>query len=242
MTKSELFIGFCMIGIVLLLGIYHLRLMIIHGVWLYLLLLYICSFSIFGLIVWRLRKSHDYHSHHYFNFLLLLPLTCFNTVLSSVTQAMILGSCIEGIACWGMDPILHDSMSKSSDFSVHVWTVILMSFNLKRKRWYTLLTDLHMVCAAMESLSKKLNKDLINELQIHTKLQRASAILRDIKYFKIKHNPDKISSNALRILHLFRFFKDEDVLVAWAETVSFGLFVGRQELRKAAKKQFKVGS
>lgn len=52
-----------------------------------------------------LRRSHHLHLHHYFIFGVLLACTPFQNPITAMTQALLLGVYVEGIATWGMDPI-----------------------------------------------------------------------------------------------------------------------------------------
>ena len=61
---------------------------------------------------------YAFHSHHYFNSLLCLPLTRFEGALPALLQGAVVGSFIEGVSCWGMDPIFHDPLSKGVEFGV----------------------------------------------------------------------------------------------------------------------------
>merc|ERR1712043_86326 len=90
-----------------------------------------------------------------------------------------------------------------------------------------------------EARARKNKEGLIPQLELH-KLARTTATRYDLQYFKVKVEKEKMSTNALKVLHMLSTFKDEDVLIAWSETVAFGLFIGRKELMKAGKNNLKL--
>lgn len=71
-----------------------------------------------GTAVWActrlMTSAHTLHSHHYFNFAMLLPMTRFPGTLSVLTQAFCVGAAVEGISCWGMVQYKHLSSKLAS--------------------------------------------------------------------------------------------------------------------------------
>ncbi|GBG28796.1 Laminin subunit alpha [Hondaea fermentalgiana] len=80
-----------------------------------------------GYLMWA--RECCFHAHHYFNFGLLLPLTPFSDHGAILLQSFVLGSMIEGIACWGMDPIFHDPLAADTCFATQFWTTFLITMD-----------------------------------------------------------------------------------------------------------------
>merc|ERR1712043_70268 len=61
-----------------------------------------------------------------------------------------------------------------------------------------------------EARARKNKEGLIPQLELH-KLARTTATRYDLQYFKVKVEKEKMSTNALKVLHMLSTFKDEDV-------------------------------
>ena len=90
--------------------------------------LYLCLGASLLSIKYIKRQTHVFHAHHWFNSLLVLPVVlCLSTDSSynAVLRGLVLGSCIEGISCWGLDPLFHDPLSRGVDFGTTLWTSLV---------------------------------------------------------------------------------------------------------------------
>jgi len=101
-TKSEVLGLILALILVFAIIIYNIYLMVISG----LIVIYGCIFGclllflvIIGILI---RKNHDLHLHHYFLFGILIPFTRFLNPISSISQGILSGIFIEGIARWKM--------------------------------------------------------------------------------------------------------------------------------------------
>eukprot|EP00743_Colponemidia_sp_Colp-15_P005679 GILK01006104.1.p1 GENE.GILK01006104.1~~GILK01006104.1.p1 ORF type:complete len:278 (+),score=9.09 GILK01006104.1:34-867(+) len=96
----------CSVGLVGLIVGFHVTLLVEHD-WIHRLGLgYLASTTVVWVISKTCQQTHYLHMHHYFLFLPLLPCMWFRTPISTISQALIFGVYVEGIAVWGMDPIL----------------------------------------------------------------------------------------------------------------------------------------
>jgi hypothetical protein len=90
--------------------------------------LYLCLGASLLSIKYIKRQTHVFHAHHWFNSLLVLPVVlCLSTDSSynAMLRGVVLGSCIEGISCWGLDPLFHDPLSRGVDFGTTLWTSLV---------------------------------------------------------------------------------------------------------------------
>lgn len=85
---------------------HHVRLLVLSGSGLQVLLLYGAGLSFMVIMTAVvLRGTHNVHFHHYCAGVTMLPVTRFCSPLSWLSQGVFLAMFVEGVACWGMDPI-----------------------------------------------------------------------------------------------------------------------------------------
>ncbi len=219
-----------------------------HDVWLQTLLTYALVFVGLRLAAWCLGSSYAFHSHHYFNSLLALPLTRFHGTLPALMQGVVVGSFVEGVACWGMDPIFHDPLSRGVDFGVLFWTGCLPM--VSTAAWRELQYDLRYVCREAEAIARALPRGAADHAAAAG--MPALAALGDAVYARaegldadLKHDRDgataaagskdgqnKSSSRRPQLEAFVAKLKDGDriALLAFGETVTFGLAAGARDL------------
>ena len=224
----------------------------------------ICVYLAFGATIVGLRclpkfRGAAFHSHHYFNSLLFLPLTSYPGNLPCFLCGLALGSFVEGCACWGVDPILFDPFFDGADFGVLFWTslVPLMTLPSKRRTWVALLHNIGALAEAAEQRGVRCNFKEAGDWQClacvgdDTRLQRARRITRDVESASLVWGfSEKMDScpnaatlalvDVLKKCDSKRKSEGENVeccdimLLAYAETVLLGLMLGSQDLLSMA--------
>jgi hypothetical protein len=201
-------------------------------------------------------RGATFHSHHYFNSLLLLPLTSYPGALPCFLCGLALGSFVEGCACWGVDPIFHHPLSKGVDFGVLFWTslVPLVTSSSQGARWVELLRNVQPLAEAVESTAAstlvsatasagataapclaRLGKDpaLRRAARLSRDLENAeSTVPADLDFIRTGPNPATAA-----LIHALDSSKPEErtlILLAFAETVLLGFLLGGRELSAMA--------
>jgi hypothetical protein len=70
------------------------------------------------------KTAYIFHAHHWFNSLIVLPFvlciendhTTWYGCTGAYMVGILFGSCIEGIACWGLDPLFFNPYNKNIDY------------------------------------------------------------------------------------------------------------------------------
>ena len=190
-----------------------------------------------------------FHSHHYFNSLLVLPLTAYEGLLPCYLCGMALGSFVEGCACWGVDPIYHDPLSKGVDFGVLFWTSIVPMLTSQRgTRWVEFLRNVQPLAKAVENAAaaKASTNPIASSLARAGKdlsLKRAAVFARDLKNAEsaascadldsIRTGPNIATASLIQAL-IAGTDDGTMILLAFAETVLLGLLLGGEDLHRMA--------
>lgn len=96
--------------------------------------LYLCSFSTLALLKWS-KPKHELHFHHYVNFTMIIPLTRHGHLGAVLAQSFCFGSIVEGLACWGMDPILHDPEQFGTCKATEFWTNLILLMDPSKTKY-----------------------------------------------------------------------------------------------------------
>jgi len=177
-------------------------------------------------------KTHSFHSHHYFNFMMILPLTRFPFTGAIIAQSFVLGSIVEGIACWGMDPLFHDPLSKGTCFATQFWTSLIPCLSPDRKRWLVILDDLDFLFSV--SLNRIVETFQVDQHDVFLRNIR-ERITRDQALLQNASTPPTLQRSRKVIEYARRLEQGEYLpLLAFFEVVVFGLSTGSDDLRRMA--------
>eukprot|EP00808_Paulinella_micropora_P018995 g8054.t1 len=109
LTRQELVVVFVTTLVVCGLVWHHVQLISFNPFYLEQFYTLLTCYAVFFLAVlmlaWRRKKSHNLHFHHYLLGLLPTPLFRFPAPLTLCCLGVALGVWVEGVACWGLDPI-----------------------------------------------------------------------------------------------------------------------------------------
>jgi len=262
MSKGELMLGWFIVSSVALVFVLHVRYFMRDSDALWSCTLQYLTLGL-GLSIARFfgGSKRCFHAHHYFNFGLLLPLTRFLFVGSLVFQSVVIGSMIEGISCWGMDPIFHDPFASDTCFATQYWTTMLIMLDEDSVSWRSSLAILHALFSTAGSipygrfeqlgvayLHANLQTMASNlDMDAHTMVSEPSQALNTAEQHPSEIKNAREESRTLSLLQGFiseevanwtadistRLASDDIQLLAFLDTVVRGMLAGSNELGRA---------
>jgi hypothetical protein len=186
-TGSEVLLALAIAGIVASIGTYHIGMIFASGYSAYLFSGYAGVLAALALVHAATRKRFSLHVHHYCWTALALPALAFDTTVSAGAAGFFLGMTVDGIACWGMDPILVPLRADpaTTDLPTVVWTRLLGVIQ-HPARWHAVLQEMHCVLAQLEPMvvewaaGQRPVRDFLASVHFEG-LTRAAAIAQDVR-------------------------------------------------------------
>ena len=215
-------------------------------------------YSVLGILLCSIRslpyfRGCSFHSHHYFNSLLFMPLVSYSGMIPCFLCGISLGSFVEGCACWGVDPIFFHALSEGVDFGVLLWTslVPLLTSSSKRRACIEFLANMEYLAGAVEQHVVEVESKMSDSarecfacLGKKAEFRRAQLVSRDIYSASkvwgvspaILKNRESASKRAIEsLIDTMKTHEGRDiVLLAYGETVLLGLMLGGKDLSDMA--------
>ena len=178
--------------------------------------------------------------------LLVLPIAACLPAGSSnaaVACGLVVGSCIEGIACWGLDPLFHNPLSDDVDFSTTLWTLLVpMLHEQQGEKYAVFLIGLKQMLESVRGYKKNRRDCQWLAAVADVWEQRYACVVRDLT--RVHQNSVvvvgqpawsvRVPVDLKSLVEDLQAKNEECSTLAFVKVVTFGLLAGRETLVKLA--------